>query len=97
LRYAIIGSVVVVVGNDYNDCSEYDSENDPDLTDNDNIYEEMLKIATLRNNRYDKWKKKDVSFDNNVAIMNYDKEKNNSSPPIPIPKECIYVNTLKIK
>jgi hypothetical protein len=85
------------VGNDYNDWSEYDSENDPDLTDNDNIYEEMLKIATLRNNRYDKWKKKDVSFDNNVAIMNYDKEKNNSSQPIPIPKEYIYVNTLKIK
>lgn len=85
MRYAIIGSVVVVVGNDYNDWSEYDSENDLDLTDNDNIYEEMLKIATLRNNRYDKWKKKDVSFDNNVAIINDDKEKSNSSPPIPIP------------
>ena len=89
MRYAIIGSVVVVSRNDYNDWSEYDSENDPDLTDNDNIYEEMLKIATLRNNRYDKWKK-NVCFDNNVAIMNIaimnnDKEKNNSSPPIPIP------------
>ena len=82
LRYAIIGSVVVAVGNDYNDWSEYDSDNEDDLldndsnsTDNDNIYEEMLKIATLRNNRYDKWKKKDVSLDNNIPTVNYDKEK----------------------
>jgi hypothetical protein len=93
LRYAIIGSAVVAVGNDYNDWSEYHSDNEDDLldndsnsTDNDNIYEEMLKIATLRNNRYDKWKKKDVSLDNNIPTVNDDKEKNNFSPPIPIPK-----------
>jgi len=113
LRYAIIGSVVVVVGNDYNDWSEYNSDNSNDLTDNhqdltnnDNIYDEMLKIATLRNNRYDKWKKKVISIDNNIATMNDNKEKKNFSQLIPIPKsnlinlysvECIYVNTLKIK